>query len=962
MKQFIRRGLLAFCVALCAIVSTTSISFAQNLIPDSTFEDGSIGAWWASANLDAEVRDGQFCVTTRDNGGANASDSIFGYGNLNLEANRLHDFHFDLSAPDEMTVSVIVQMDVEPWTEYYGLDLVGIGEVIHYESPYVHTVPDPQGQLTFQFGGQGAGTVCVDNVVLGPPSAPPVATEAVHVDQLGYFTNSPKIATVASADTSPLVWTVVDGNGLTALQGTTTVYGQDTSSGLHLHQIDFSQFSFSGDGNIIQVGALSSHPFAVSDNPYDGLLYDAFRYYYFARSTDPLELPYVDNGQWVRPAGPTDDQVACWPGSGCTYTLDVSKGWYDAGDYGKYVVNSGFTVWQLLNLYERGIHIDPDSLAPFADGRMNIPESGNGVSDLLDEVRYNLEFMLGMQVPDSEPLAGMVHHKMHNTEWHALGMSPFDLGANPRYLTPPTTIATLYFAGATAQCARVWATIDAAFSQRCLNAAEKAWTAASANPDVTHPDVPYNNGGGPYSNLAFGDAIADEFYWAAAELFISTGRNVYRDSLLASTPNLAPAQAPLSAYETSMSGRMSLSMVPNGLAQSDLDAVKTTIIELADTYVGTVNSTGFGVPIPEDFYYWGSNTLLLNHVMVLGVAYDLTGNNTYHDAAREAVNYIFGRNPLGQSYVTGYGEQAASFPTSTWYANVINPARPPIPSGFLAGGPNIIPGDAFAAEALDGCVGATCYLDHIRSYSTNEIAINVNSALVWAIGFVESDVTPMADIEGDVNCDETVAAIDALFILQYTVGLRNDSGGCPLPDNGSLHATMGDVNNDQTLSPIDALFILQCVVNINNPFCPAAVPGRQVVSQGVSAAALPTTVDVEAIDSGIRLHASAPIAAGTFEVSYEEKVSTFIGCANSGLAMAVCHEVRPGVVRIGYVDAQGANGSGMLVELNFSGAIDETADQVVLTTIEVTDDNGNPLPVGDRGQNSLSLYLPLFDW
>ena len=731
----------AFITLYLALFASSTVH-AQNLIPESTFNEDSTGGWWTTANLDATITDGQFCATTTDDGGTNPWDTIFGHGDLNLEAGRLYDLYFDLSAPAGVNVSVFVQMGDDPYMEYYGLDVIGNGVTTHYESPYRHPTTDPAGQLIFQFGGQGAGTVCIDNVIIGPPSATPIATNAIHVNQLGYFVDGAKHATVVNASTEPQVWTLLNEDGITVRQGVTTVYGNDEGSGLHLHQIDFSSYKIAGSGYTIQLTNAVSHPFEISENLYEELIYDASRYYYFARSTDPLVMPYVDSILREREGGPADDNVRCWPGSGCDYALDVSKGWYDAGDYGKYIVNSGFSVWQLMNLYERGLHIAPETLAPFADGMMNIPESGNSVSDLLDEVRYNLEFMLGMQVPDGEPLAGMVHHKIHNTEWHEVGMSPFGLEGDEggeRYLTPSTTTATLYFAGAMAQCARIWTPVDAAFSAQCRSVAESAWAAAIANPAVTHPDEPYNNGGGPYGNLDSGDVIADEFYWAAAELFITTGKQAYQDFLLASPNHLAPGEVPISSYEIDMIGRISLSTVPNNLPKDELDAVKATVINLADFYVEMVNSTGFGVPISADNYYWGSNSTLLNKVMVLGVAYDISGDAIYLTAAQEGMNYILGRNPLGQSYVTGHGERATLDPVSTWYANIVNPDRPIAPAGFLVGGANRTHPDIFATEALTGCVGSTCYIDHIRAYSTNETAINVNASLVWATGFLISE-------------------------------------------------------------------------------------------------------------------------------------------------------------------------------------------------------------------------------
>ena len=129
--------------------------------------------------------------------------------------------------------------------------------------------------------------------------------------------------------------------------------------------------------------------------------------------------------------------------------------------------------------------------------------------------------MLKMQVPDGKPKAGMVHHKIHDKEWTALGTRP-DEDAQPRFLWPPSTAATLNLAATAAQCARVYAKLDKKFADRCLTAAEKAWAAAAANPAVFAGTSAV--GGGPYDDKD----VSDEFYWAAAELYTTTKKDAYK--------------------------------------------------------------------------------------------------------------------------------------------------------------------------------------------------------------------------------------------------------------------------------------------------------------------------------------------------------------------------------------------------------------------------------------------------
>src|SRR5262249_5005127 len=148
----------------------------------------------------------------------------------------------------------------------------------------------------------------------------------------------------------------------------------------------------------------------------------------------------------------------------------------------------------------------------------------------LDEARWELSFLLEMQVPEGQPLAGMAHHKIHNRKWTKLGLGPHE-DTEPRFLRPPSTAATLNLAAAAAQGARLLREKDPACATRALAAAERAWTAALAHPGI-FASPKDSEGGGPYDD---GD-VSDEFYWAACELFVTTGAPRYRQ-YLASSPH-----------------------------------------------------------------------------------------------------------------------------------------------------------------------------------------------------------------------------------------------------------------------------------------------------------------------------------------------------------------------------------------------------------------------------------------
>lgn len=579
------------------------------------------------------------------------------------------------------------------------------------------------------------------------------------VNQLGYIPAGPKIAVYATDSNAPLDWELRRGSTPLA-RGQTIPFGHDGASGENLHHIDLSEFDEPGENLTLHVGRDQSYPFAVDENIFSGVLYDSLKYFYHNRSGIPIETRFTGGGnssyaadsRWARPAGHLnqganrgDENVQCWSGT-CNYSLNVTKGWYDAGDHGKYVVNGGISVWKLLNMYERALHVGGNAAA-FADGTLNIPESGNGVPDILDEVRWQMDFMLSMQVPEGQPKAGMAHHKVHDIGWTGLPLAPHEDG-NERALVPPSTTATLNLAATGAQCARLWKDIDSAYANRCLTAAQTAWEAARRNPnDLYHGG--YDDGGGGYGD---GNA-ADEFYWAAAELYITTGDERYLQTI----NNYQVNRIDFGWPDTELPGLMSLAVVPTAHTTSLRANAQRKIAEIADHHVNTINSVGYLVPTSQHEYYWGSNNVMANKLFLVGLAYDFTEDHRYGEAFGKAIDYLFGRNTLSFSFVSGHGENSLKQPHHRFWAGALNGNYPWLPPGALAGGPNTGLEDEVSQAALGGCGArpATCYIDRIDAWSTNEITINWNGALAWVLAFYNDyagaaeggPVTPPPDTE-----------------------------------------------------------------------------------------------------------------------------------------------------------------------------------------------------------------------
>jgi len=566
----------------------------------------------------------------------------------------------------------------------------------------------------------------------------------ISFNQVGYLPDSPKYAMIAGEEGTTSEWTLIDQATNTAVaSGQTTPATFDSSSGYHVQVADFSDVTTPGTYTL-RIGDLQSEPFIISTNIYSALSRDAQRYFYLNRSGIELEEAYA--GEWARPAGHlTDDSLTCYAGTdasgtswdGCDYRLDVSKGWYDAGDYGKYVVNGGISVWTLLNAFEH-------HPAAFADGDLNIPESGNGVPDILDEVRWEMEFLLGMQVPAGEPLAGMAHHKAHNLTWDGLPVLPQteadnDNPNNGRFLMPPSTAATYNLAAVAAQCARVYAEIDPDFAGRCLSAAQTAWTAATENDVILAGNTP-GQGGGNYDDTA----VADEQFWAAAELFITTGETQYLNALAGSPfasalyrGGTAPV-APMTWGSTNALGTISLLTVPNDLPDELLADMRQQIVDLADDYLGTMDSEGYRINQRGYQFVWGSTSTVLNSAIAMALAYEFTDEPRYLAGATESMDWLLGRNALGFSFISGYGNRTMQNPHHRFWANMPESGFPPPPPGALAGGPNANPADPAATEAnLAGVPPARRYVDHVESYSTNEVAINWNAPLAWVTSYLD---------------------------------------------------------------------------------------------------------------------------------------------------------------------------------------------------------------------------------
>jgi endoglucanase len=562
-----------------------------------------------------------------------------------------------------------------------------------------------------------------------PDTGPPV-----RVNQVGYLPNGPKEATVVTDSATPVTWQLRSAAGTVVANGTAVPRGLDASSGQRVQSIDFSGYNTPGDRYTLVVAGQASRPFAIGTDLYQRLRLDSLKFFYPQRSgiaIDNALRPGYGRKAGHLSARTGDLDVPCQPGV-CDYRLDVHGGWYDAGDQGKYVVNGGISVYQLMSEFERTATAPTARAARLGDGSLAVPESGNDVPDVLDEARWEMAFLLSMQVPAGKPLAGMAHHKVTDDTWTKLPTLPSD-DTMKRELHRPSTAATLNLAATAAQAARVFKPYDPVFAARSLAAAKTAWAAAKAHPAMYATDTD-SNGGGAYSDAN----VSDEFYWAAAELYITTGDKQYADFVLASPLHRSDiwSERGFDWGHVAQLGRLDLASVPNNLPGRD--EVRHSVLQGADKYLDTLRTQAYGLPYApaDNSYDWGSNSLVLNNMVVMATAFDISGDAKYRDGVLQGIDYVLGRNALNRSYVNGYGEVSSHNQHSRWYAHQLDPRLPNPPRGTLAGGPNSGLQDDVAQAGLKGCAPQFCYVDDVMAFSSNELTINWNSSLAWVSSFV----------------------------------------------------------------------------------------------------------------------------------------------------------------------------------------------------------------------------------
>lgn len=548
------------------------------------------------------------------------------------------------------------------------------------------------------------------------------ATDSIRLNQMGFYPRGPKLA-VLTGGPKPGKFLV------TTPDHRTTVFSGKLRVEARLRTADFSAFQTPGTYVLSVPGTGFSYPFQIRAKVHEAVARAALKSYYYQRASTALPARYA--GRWSRPAGHPDTQVLVHPAAATTERpagtlVAAPRGWYDAGDYNKYVVNAGVTLGTLLSLYE-------DFPAYCATLRTNIPESQNDLPDLLDEALWELRWLLTMQ----DPLDGGVYHKLTNPGFNQMEMPA--AARAPRYVVPKSTAAALDFAAVLAQASRIARGFPhqlPGLADSCLRASTRAWQWAQQHPQDDYRQNEINTQFDP--DIATGDYadqdLRDERAWAAAELFITTGEPAYyqafRPALDRALPPASWAQVQALAFYSLARFRRQLPLV----AQPDVARISQRLLTLADTLAAGAAQRPYHTVMgrPDDFQ-WGSNGLAANQGVALVQAYRLSGRRVYLAQALTNLDYLLGRNATGYSFLTGYGTKTPRHPHHR--PSEADGIAEPVP-GFLVGGPN--------AGQQDGChypstQPAYSYTDQVCSYASNEVAINWSAPFIYLVVALEAN-------------------------------------------------------------------------------------------------------------------------------------------------------------------------------------------------------------------------------
>lgn len=548
----------------------------------------------------------------------------------------------------------------------------------------------------------------------------------IQIDQVGYRPNDYKTATFRIEDTNSVSDSVkLNGNSGNTFRvidviNNEVVFESELSKEIksepngEVNRVgDFSSLNKVGKYVIETEKYGKSYEFEIKDNIYEDVLKSTLKMFYLQRCGCALEEKYA--GVFAhKECHNTMARIY-----GTDKYIDVSGGWHDAGDYGRYTVAASKSVVDLMMAYE----CFPDVLEkPF-----DIPDDGSNVPDILREVKYELDFMLKMQDSDT----GGVYHKVTCSSFPGFVMPEYE--KDELIVSPVSDAATCDFAAAMAHAYRVYKDL----SKKYGDGAKEYEKAADTYLEAANKAIEFllTNHAGEFVNPAgivtgeYGDTdTRDEYFFAYAEMFNTTGDKKYEELLKGM--DLAGISGDFGWKEVGDYGFYAYLSAPHNKDKEFNDRVSAKFINeasekqfkyLKDPYKSTI----YG------HYYWGCNMEVANNAM-RGILIDrLKGTNSYRMMAHSQLHYLLGNNPNSKCFVTGFGTDTVMHPHHRPSAAVNSPMP-----GMLVGGAEPLLLDDVAKRLLNNKAPAKCYIDELDSYSTNEITIYWNSPLVFLLAYM----------------------------------------------------------------------------------------------------------------------------------------------------------------------------------------------------------------------------------
>ncbi len=454
----------------------------------------------------------------------------------------------------------------------------------------------------------------------------------IRLNSIGYIPSAEKKATIAGVSSD---FIVVNSNGTVVLTGkTTTAFNSDTNEQISI--ADFSQVTSEGSYILIVPGIGKSVTFKIDPNIYFNPFKTAMLGMYLWRCGTAVSATYNGN-VYSHEACHTKDAYTDYI-NGQHSIKEGRKGWHDAGDYNKYVVNAGITLGSMFIAWEQF----KDQIK---DISLTMPESNNSMPDYLDELKYETDWLLTMQYPDG---SGKVSHKLSTKDFGDFVLPEKE--TTDRFFTSWGSAATADFVAMMAMASRIFRPYDEAYADKCINAAKQSYTFLKANPGNTMPNL---NG---FSTGEYNTTDTDDRLWAAAEMWETLGDSSY----------LADFEASANYFTKKIDVDFDWGNVNNlgmftyllsersGKNTTLYNTIKNALISAADSIVATADQHGYARPLGTT-YYWGCNGTVARQTMILNIANKLSPKTEYVNTSLDALNFLFGRNYYNRSFVTGLG-------------------------------------------------------------------------------------------------------------------------------------------------------------------------------------------------------------------------------------------------------------------------------------------------------------------